>query len=70
MGPAFIPGDFSTVQFRNMSALGPENFAMVTLELADIYALRTIRSKRLNFTGGIIFVFSDEAVYNVCFFKR
>ena len=48
-----VTGSFSAVTFRNLSYLGEDNFAMITLEMGDLSAMRTIRARRTTTTGKV-----------------
>ena len=41
-----MSGSYSAVTFRNLSYMGEDNFAMITLEMGDLSAMRTIRARR------------------------
>ena len=50
-GPSIVEGNNDAIEFRNLSFFGPDNFAMVTLQLANTKALKTVRTRRLSFSG-------------------
>ena len=50
-GPDFMLGDFSDLGIAGMDSTGPDHFAQVTLEIASMDALRTVRTGRGTFIG-------------------
>ena len=70
-GPEMMQGNYSAIEFCNMTKLNPENFAMVTLKLGSVKALKTVRTTSSSTTGmakGYVYMYFKSIIPKIISF--